>query len=111
MAKNPYGKRIPYEKAKTDAYAVYGNDPDHPGWTWYVLKTYQTPEKAAENKYARAYCLVVSPFVGASGELGDVYLSDIGGTLLKGAEIRGDGQHAVRASLGMSPLDALFGGS
>ena len=100
MAKNPFGKSIPYAKAKTDAYAVYGNDPRLPGWTWYVLKTYQSPEKAQGNKFARAFCLVVSPMTGSSGDLGDAYLSDIGGDLIKGADIRGDGQHAVRNELG-----------
>jgi hypothetical protein len=97
-AKNPYGKAIPYAKAKTDAYAVYVDAAR--GCTWYVLKTYQSPEKAQGNKFARAFCLVTSPFVGELGELGDFYLSEIYGELIRGADIRGDGQHAVRSALG-----------
>jgi len=84
--KNPYGKTVKRE----DAYAVYGNDPRMPGWTWYVLKMYQTPEKAHDNKYARAFCLVTSPIVGERGEMGDTYLSDIGGILIRGTDVRGE---------------------
>lgn len=85
-AKNPFGKTIPYDKAKTDAYAVYADEAS--GWTWYVLKTYQSPEKAAANPMARAFCLVTSPY-SPSGDLGDTYLSQIGGKLIKGTDIRG----------------------
>jgi len=46
-------------------------------WTWYVLKKYQTPEKEAQNPYARWFCNVTSPFVDPAGETGDVYVKDI----------------------------------
>ena len=105
--KNPYGKTIPPAKAKTDAYAVYEDTAS--GWTWYVLKMYQAPANAAKNKYARAFCLVTSPFVGERGDLGDVYLSSIRGKLIKGADIRGDGQHAVRAHLNIDVLGDVIG--
>lgn len=45
-------------------------------WTWYVLKKYQTPEKEAENPYARWFCDVVTPIV-PDGEMGDTYVKDI----------------------------------
>lgn len=80
--KNPFGKTV----KKENAYAVYKNNS---GWTWYVLKTYQTVEAANKNKYARAFCLVTSPFTGDSGDMGDTYLTDIGGELVSGTEIRG----------------------
>jgi hypothetical protein len=98
--KNPYGKMVRPE----NAYAVYGNDPRLPGWEWRILKTYQTPKKAEENKYARAFCLVTSPMTGPSGDLGDTYLSDIGGELISGTDIRGGGIHALRADLGMGAI-------
>lgn len=83
---NPCGKTV----EKENAYAVYGNDPRLPGWTWYVLKTWQAPEKAATNAFARAICLVTSPCTGSLGDMGDVYLNDIGGELLSGTDVRGD---------------------
>lgn len=49
------------------------------GWTWKVLKKYQTPEKEATNPYARWHCFVTSPFC-PSGEYGDTYIRDITGT-------------------------------
>lgn len=45
-------------------------------WQWHVLKKYQTPEKEAENPYARWFCRVISPFT-PKGELGDVYVREI----------------------------------
>lgn len=43
-------------------------------WTWNVLKKWQ----ADDNKpYARWFCRVVTPFTGPSGDLGDVYVSEI----------------------------------
>lgn len=72
-SKNPYGKTVaqPY---KENAHMVWTNGA---GWTWYVLKTYQTPEREAANPHALWFCLVTSPMVGESGELGDVYVSEI----------------------------------
>lgn len=67
--KNPCGKSIPVAKAETDAYEVWtaGN------WTWYVLKKYQLDD---EKPFARAFCKVVTPYTGPSGDLGDVYIAD-----------------------------------
>ena len=45
-------------------------------WTYYVLKKYQSPEKEAQNPYARWYCLVKSP-IAPNGEYGDVYVSTV----------------------------------
>jgi hypothetical protein len=45
-------------------------------WTWQVLKKYQSPEKEAQNPYARWFCNVVTPIV-PEGEMGDVYVRDI----------------------------------
>ena len=84
--KNPFGKTVKRE----NAYAVYGNDPRLQGWTWYVLKMNQSPEKAAKNKFATAFCLVTSPMTGSMGDMGDTYLSNIGGTLISGQDVRGD---------------------
>jgi hypothetical protein len=55
---------------------------------------YQSPEKAATNPYARAFCLVTSPMTGESGEMGDTYLYDIGGNLLSGVDVR-NGKSAI----------------
>jgi hypothetical protein len=101
--KNPYGKTVKPE----NAYAVYGNDPRLPGWEWRVLKTYQSPERAAGNKFARAFCLVTSPMTGPAGDMGDTYLSDIGGSLLSGTEVRGDQHRAKNATGGISIEDIL----
>lgn len=67
--KNLCGKTVKPE----DAYEVWKNAS---GWTWYVLKKYQSPEQEALNPYARWFCLVKSPYV-PEGEMGDVYVRDI----------------------------------
>ena len=46
-------------------------------WTWNVLKKYQSPEKEAENPYARWMCAVKSPFTYGSFEYGDTYVREI----------------------------------
>jgi len=61
-------------------YEIY-QDPRFPGWEWRILKRYQTPEKEAENEYARAMCAVKSPYTFGEWEYGDTYLSDIGKVL------------------------------
>lgn len=66
--KNECGKTVTKDKA----YEVWSGG----GWTWYVLKKYQAPDKEYENPYARWFCLVESPFV-PEGEMGDVYISEI----------------------------------
>lgn len=49
-------------------------------WTWKVLKKWQ----ADDNKpYARWFCLVVTPYTGPSGDLGDVYVSEIKRSAIK----------------------------
>jgi len=53
----------------------FGEDKKN-GWTWYVLKKYQSQEKEDKNEYARWFCLVKSPYV-PNGEYGDVYVKDI----------------------------------
>ena len=67
--KNLCGKIRPVNQP----YEVWQNDS---GWTWNVLKKYQTPEKEELNPYARWMCFVTSPFA-PTGDMGDVYLSDI----------------------------------
>ena len=81
MAKNPFGKTVTRDKA----YAVYADEAA--GWTWYVLKVNQGPD-SKKGQYASAFCLVTSPIVGDSGEYGDTYLSDIGGVLINGVDVR-----------------------
>jgi hypothetical protein len=62
---NPMGKTRP----KTDPDLIY----ERAGWTWRVLKAWQTdPHKP----YARWFCDVTSPFTGA-GDLGDTYIADV----------------------------------
>jgi hypothetical protein len=70
---NPFGKTVakPYQDNAYMVYQSFRGD-----WTWYVLKTYQAPERERSNPYARWFCLVVTPIV-PEGELGDVYCSDI----------------------------------
>jgi hypothetical protein len=43
-------------------------------WTWNVLKKWQADD---DKPYARWFCKVVTPFTGPSGDLGDVYVSEI----------------------------------
>ena len=75
--KNLQGKTVTRENAYEVWQTLDGS------WTWYVLKKYQSPEKEAENPYARWFCDVTSPFVGERGELGDVYVRDIVGHAVK----------------------------
>lgn len=81
MAKNLCGKTVKRE----NAYEVWRSRDG--SWTWYCLKKWQADDS---KPYARWFCLVTSPFVGESGELGDVYVSEIkrnamqiGGTLIE----------------------------
>lgn len=68
--KNPYSKTV---KVGNPHFTLSAD-----GWTWQVLKLYQTPEKSLNNPFARAFCLVSSPYL-PQGELGDVYVRDIPG--------------------------------
>lgn len=67
--KNPFGKT-----AKIDSpHMIFKAG----SWEWRVLKTYQTPEKEAQNPYARWFCAVKSPHTYGDWEYGDVYVSEI----------------------------------
>jgi hypothetical protein len=70
MSKNPCAKKVIPE----EAYEVWQSFDG--GWTYFVLKKYQSPEQEAKNTYARWYCLVKSPAV-PRGEYGDVYVSTV----------------------------------
>jgi len=59
-------------RPKDNPYEVWAT-PDG-SWKWHVLKKYQTPEKEAQNPYARWFCYVESPIC---SELGDTYCKDI----------------------------------
>ncbi|WP_369676706.1 hypothetical protein, partial [Enterococcus faecium] len=78
---NPYGKT----RKQDNPYAVY--EDKRTGWTWKILKLNQRPDMAAKNQYASAFCAVSSPMTMGSSDLGDTYLSDIGGTLVSGPDI------------------------
>ena len=65
--KNLFAKTV----TKENAYEIW-QTPDK-SWTWYVLKKWQVDDN---KPYARWFCHVESPFV-PSGELGDVYVSEI----------------------------------
>ena len=54
------------------------------GWTWKVLKHYQSPKAEISNPYARVFCAVQSPFTSEGWDLGDVYLKDIARELVVG---------------------------
>src|SRR2546423_5732953 len=69
-AKNPCAKTVTPETAY-EVWQSYDGS-----WTYYVLKKYQSPEKEANNSYARCYCLVKSPIT-PNGEFGDVYVSTV----------------------------------
>lgn len=57
---------------RENAYEVWQS---HDGtWKWYVLKKWQADD---DKPYARWFCLVTSPIVGESGELGDVYVYEV----------------------------------
>ena len=68
MAKNLCAKTVTRE----NAYEVWQTSDG--SWTWYVLKKWQIDDN---KEYARWFCDVVSPFVGESGEMGDVYVAEI----------------------------------
>lgn len=69
-SKNPCSKTV-----KPDhAYEVWQSFDG--SWTWYVLKKYQSPDKEAQNPFARWYCFVQSPMT-PQGEFGDVYVATV----------------------------------
>ena len=69
MPKNLWSKTAPKDKP----YAVVESG----GWTWKVLKAYQTRSNEKTNKYARLFCEVNSPMCQGYPDLGDVYITDI----------------------------------
>ena len=69
-ANNPCAKTVTPETAY-EVWQSYDGT-----WTYFVLKKYQSPEKEAQNPYARWYCLVKSPIT-RNGEYGDVYVSTV----------------------------------
>src|SRR6266568_2978424 len=70
-ANNPCAKTVTPE----NAYEVWQSFDG--SWTYYVLKKYQSPEKEAQNPYARWYCRVTSPMTTERGDYGDVYVSTV----------------------------------
>ena len=70
-AKNPCAKTVTPETAY-EVWQSYDGS-----WTYYVLKKYQSPEKEAQNPYARWYCRVTSPMTTERGDYGDVYVSTV----------------------------------
>ena len=70
MAKNPCTRRVPPEQAYEVWQSFNGQ------WTYFVLKKYQSPEKEAQNPYARWFCMVTSPIT-PKGEYGDVYVTTV----------------------------------
>lgn len=71
MVKNEMAKTRPVN----NPYEIYKSSD---GWEWRVLKKYQTPENEAKNPYARWFCAVKSPMI-PSYDMGDTYISDVGG--------------------------------
>src|SRR5437764_1004534 len=69
-ANNPCSKTVTPEQAY-EVWQSYDGT-----WTYYVLKKYQSPEKEAQNPYAKWYCMVTSPIT-PKGEYGDVYVSTV----------------------------------
>jgi hypothetical protein len=67
---NPCAKTVKPEQA----YEVWQSGDGR--WTYFVLKKYQSPEKEAQNPFARWYCLVISPIT-PNGEYGDVYVTTV----------------------------------
>ncbi len=76
-AKNLFGKT----RKVAEPYATYANNQ---GWTYKVLKTYQTPEKEKGDPYARWLLAVSSPFTHGGYEIGDTYISHVDGILVSG---------------------------
>ena len=70
MANNPSAKRVTPETA----YEVWQSSDR--SWTYFVLKKYQSPEKEAQNPFARWFCMIQSP-VAPRGEYGDVYVATV----------------------------------
>jgi hypothetical protein len=72
MARTTMGRTVPRADWRRRPYATYVSG----DWTWYVLKAYQHDPRT---DYARWFCLVVTPYTGEAGDLGDVYAADVFG--------------------------------
>src|SRR5437868_10866532 len=70
-ANNPCAKTVTLE----NAYEVWQSYDG--SWTYFVLKKYQTPEKEAQNPYARWYCDVSSPLTQGRLDYGDTYVRTV----------------------------------
>ena len=66
--KNPCAKRVTPETAY-EVWQSYNGS-----FTYFVLKKYQSPEKEAQNPFARWFCMIQSPAT-PRGEYGDVYVA------------------------------------
>jgi len=71
--KNECGKTRKVE----DPYEIWQGYGQFEGWTWKVLKKYQTPEKEKSNPYARWFCAVSSPYTHGGYDMGDTYVKDV----------------------------------
>jgi hypothetical protein len=73
----------PTQTAKIDSpHAIYAQviDDNAGVWEWRVLKVYQTVTKEKAN--ARWFCGVSAPYSYGKPEMGDIYRSDVRGTLV-----------------------------
>ena len=68
----------------SNPYEIWEGRGQMDGWVWHVLKKGQTPDKEADNPYARWFCAVKSPMTYGEFEYGDCYVSDVtGGNVLQ----------------------------
>ena len=66
-----------------EPYEIWKGVGNAEGWTWKVLKKWQSPTNEAKNKNARWFCGVSSPLNWGSYDLGDVYVSEIQSNAIK----------------------------
>ena len=90
MNKNLCGKM----RKQDNPYEIWKNQQ---GWTWKVLKKWQADD---DKPYGRWFCLVTSPYC-PSGEMGDVYVSEIKSNAYRvDDEPKSFGGAMLRAALG-----------
>jgi len=70
---NPCGKTRPLDAP----YEIWKGFGQHDGWTWRVLKKWQSPTNEVKNDNARWFCAVSSPLNWGSFDHGDVYVKEI----------------------------------
>lgn len=68
--KNSWSKTRPIENPYMTIYGPYG-------YECRVLKAYQQYANEVENRYARWFCAVRSPFTDGSWDYGDVYVAKV----------------------------------